>query len=298
LFGDLMTWNFRYNASLIWENDLAGGKSMSKSTLYYASTVLLVRDGIEGVEVLLQERSGKSESFGGMFVFPGGKVDLHDADDQYEAMYSGHTDKDASAKLGVPKFGLAYWMGGIRECFEEAGILLAYDKQGNIVSFGDPATKLRFIAHREALNAGKSTLLDICRQEQLTLATDQMYYYSHWVTPVANPRRFDTRFFVCKAPQYQEPIIDNHEVVSQCWINPAEAIRRHHQEQFQIFFPTIKNLEGISGYANVDELVKGVAAINDFPRILPMRPDPNGTVSLIPGDEGYIDNETMKTHYS
>ena len=271
---------------------------MSDSTLYYASTVLLVRDGKDGVEVLLQERSGKSKSFGGMFVFPGGKVDLPDADHQYEAKYSRDTDKDASAKLGVPKFGLAYWMGGIRECFEEAGILLAYDAQGEIVSFDDPATKSRFVAHREALNAGELTLLDICQQEQLTLATDQMYYYSHWVTPISQSRRFDTRFFVCKAPGYQEPIIDNHEVVSQCWINPAEAIRRHHEEEFQIFFPTIKNLEGISEYANVEYLLKGVAAITNFPRILPVRPDDGATVSLIPGDNGYTYNEPMKTHYS
>ena len=87
---------------------------MSQATLRYAATVVLVRDGKEGVEILLQERSGKSESFGGMFVFPGGKVDLHDADAQYEAIYSGHTDKDASALLSVPQYGLAYWMGGIR----------------------------------------------------------------------------------------------------------------------------------------------------------------------------------------
>ena len=98
---------------------------MTETQLRYAATVILVRNGKTGVEVLLQERSGKSESFGGMFVFPGGKVDLHDADRQYERLYCGHSDKDASNILGVPRYGLAYWMGGIRECFEEAGILLA-----------------------------------------------------------------------------------------------------------------------------------------------------------------------------
>lgn len=270
---------------------------MSQATLRYAATVVLVRDGKEGVEVLLQERSGKSESFGGMFVFPGGKVDLHDADAQYEAIYSGHTDKDASALLSVPQYGLAYWMGGIRECFEEAGILLAYDKHGDIVSFSDEQTKDRFAAHREALNAGEATLLDICKQEQLTLATDQMLYYSHWVTPLSQPRRFDTRFFVCKAPENQEPIIDNHEVVSQCWINPAEAIRRQQEEGFQIFFPTIKNLEPLTQYQNVADLLTGVAAISEFPRILPLRPDPDAAISLIPGDEGYVHHETAETHY-
>lgn len=270
---------------------------MTNASLRYASTVILVRDGTTGVEVLLQERSGKSESFGGMFVFPGGKVDLHDASAEYEALYAGHTDAGASAILGVPQYGLAYWTGGIRECFEEAGILLAYDRQGEIVSFNDADTKARFAEYRDALNAGKASLLDICQREQLTLATDQMYYYSHWVTPTSQPRRFDTRFFVCRAPKHQQPIIDNHEVVSQCWVNPREAIRRQQEEAFQIFFPTIKNLEGIVNYQNVEALLEGVAAIKEFPRILPLRPDETSTTPLIPGDEGYEHREIAETHY-
>jgi 8-oxo-dGTP pyrophosphatase MutT (NUDIX family) len=270
---------------------------MSSKKLLYAATVILVRDGDHGVEVLLQERSSRSKSFGGMFVFPGGKVDLHDAHHRYEATYSGHTDEDASAILAVPRYGLAYWMGGIRECFEEAGILLAYDKTGNIVSFSDMDTKSRFAVHRAALNDGKCSLLEICEREELTLATDRLLYYSHWVTPISQPRRFDTRFFVCQAPPNQEPIIDNHEIVSQCWINPAEAIRRHQDEDFQIFFPTIKNLEGIMQYNDVAALLRGVAAISEFPRILPMRPDVTSVIPLIPGDEGFIHNEIAKTHY-
>ena len=270
---------------------------MSQPELRYASTVILIRNGDDGVEVLLQERSGKSESFGGMFVFPGGKVDLHDADRQYEALYSGHSDREASSILSVPQYGLAYWMSGIRECFEEAGILLAYDERGDIVSFTDDATKARFSGYRDALNAGDISLLDICKREGLTLATDRMLYYSHWVTPLSQPRRFDTRFFVCPAPENQEPIIDNHEVVSQCWINPSEAIRRQREEGFRIFFPTIKNLEPLCQYSSVEELLAGVAAIKEFPRILPMRPNPDAEIPLIPGDEGYIHRETAKTHY-
>lgn len=270
---------------------------MENVPLRYASTVILVRDGVTGIEVLLQERSGKSESFSGMFVFPGGKVDLQDADRTYETLYAEHSDEEASHRLNVPKYGLAYWLGGIRECFEEAGILLAYDQRGKIVSFDDPASKSRFSDHRAALNAGEIGLLDICREENLTLATNQMLYYSHWVTPVNQPRRFDTRFFVCKAPELQEPVIDNHEVVSQCWINPAEAIRRQQEEDFQIFFPTIKNLEGLMAYDSVDSLLEGVAAISKFPRILPMRLTTEAADPLIPGDTDYVHHEPAETHY-
>ncbi len=269
---------------------------MNNPALRYASTVILVRDGDDGVEVLLQERSGKSESFGGMFVFPGGKVDLHDADRSY-AELSTYDDRRASGLLGVPRYGLAYWMGGIRECFEEAGILLAYDSEGELVDFETDAVKARFAGYRDALNAGTLSLLEICQRENLRLATDMMQYYSHWVTPLSQPRRFDTRFFICPAPLNQEPVIDNHEMISQCWINPAEAIRRQREEGFQIFFPTIKNLEGLTAYGSVDELMTGVGAISDFPRILPMRVNDNDKVPLIPGDEGYVHHETAETHY-
>lgn len=272
---------------------------MSSTELHYAATVMLIRDSARGVEVLMLERSGKSESFGGAFVFPGGKVDLHDAHRDYAALYSGHTDADASQILSVPQYGLAYWTGAIRECFEEVGILLAYDQQGDIVSFKDPETKRRFAAHRDSLNRGERNLLDICQQEQLRLATDQMYYYSHWVTPVPMPRRFDTRFFVCRAPAHQEPIIDNHEAVSQCWINPAEALRRGKEGSLQIFFPTIKNLIGIAGFDDTDSVLAAVATKRDIPRILPLRAtgaDGKDTV-LLPGDAGYQYHEIAKTHY-
>lgn len=268
--------------------------------LHYAATLMLFRDGPHGEpEVLLLERSGKSESFGGAFVFPGGKVDLHDAHGDFEALCAGLDDRRASAILGVPRYGLAYWMGAIRESFEEAGILLAYDRDGDIVRLHEPEAKARFAEYRAALNRGEMTLLDICRREDLRLAADQLLYYSHWVTPVPMPRRFDTRFFVCRAPEHQESIIDNHEAVSQVWINPAEALRRAQEDDFAIFFPTIKNLEGIARHRTTAELLIAVAAQTEFPRVLPLRVE---TASgkpgvLLPGDPGYVYHEPAETHY-
>ncbi len=272
---------------------------MSNTELRYASTVMLFRDGETGTEVLLLERSGKSESFSGAFVFPGGKVDLHDAHRDFESLYAGHSDADASRLLGIPEYGLAYWMAAIRECFEEVGILLAYNQHGDLVSFKGPAVKARFTEYRDQLNQGEITLLDICQKEDLRLATDHLLYYSHWVTPTPMPRRFDTRFFVARVPDHQESIIDNHEAVSQVWINPAEALRRQREENFAIFFPTIKNIEGIAEYNNTAELLVAVAQYSDLPRILPLRVEnEDGQYSvLLPGDEGYEYREIAKTHY-
>ncbi len=273
---------------------------MNATKLQYAATLMLFRDNPRGeLEILLLERSGKSESFGGAFVFPGGKVDLHDAHGDFEALCAGFDDHRASRMLGMSRYGLAYWMAAIRESFEEAGILLAYDQRGEIVRLHEPAIKARFAEYRAALNRGEINLLDICRKENLRLATDQLFYYSHWVTPVPLPRRFDTRFFVCRAPEHQEPLIDNHEAVSQIWINPAEALRRAREDNFAIFFPTIKNLEGIAMHRDTAELLTAVAAKTEFPRILPLRADTgeDGPGVLIPGDPGYVYDEPADTHY-
>ena len=272
---------------------------MSNTELRYASTVMLFRDSEAGPEVLLLERSGKSESFGGAFVFPGGKVDLHDAHQDFESLYAGHSDVEASRLLNVPEYGLAYWMAAIRECFEEVGILLAYKKDGELISFKDADVKARFTEYRAALNKGDITLLDICREENLKLATERMLYYSHWVTPTPLPVRFDTRFFACRAPEHQEPIIDNHEAVSQVWVNPTEALRRQKEENFAIFFPTIKNLLGIAEYKDTETLLDAVAQYRDIPRTLPMRAESEDGKHrvLLPGDEGYQYHETAKTHY-
>lgn len=267
--------------------------------LRYASTVMLFRDSEAGPEVLLLERSGKSESFGGAFVFPGGKVDLHDAHRDFESLYAGHSDAQASQILGVPEYGLAYWMAAIRECFEEVGILLAYDENGELISFKNPTVKTRFSAYRDQLNQGEITLLDICKQEKLKLATERLFYYSHWVTPTPHPVRFDTRFFVCRTPEHQESIIDNHEAVSQVWLSPTEALRRQREENFAIFFPTIKNLKGVTEHTSTKALLDAVAGYRDIPRILPLRVEQeNGKHRvLVPGDEGYKYHETAETHY-
>lgn len=274
-------------------------QAQAPTKLRYAATVLLFRDSAAGPEVLLLERSGQSQSFGGAFVFPGGKVDLHDAHQDFESLYAGHSDVEASRLLKVPEYGLAYWMAAIRECFEEVGILLAYNQRGELVSFKDPAVKARFTEYRDQLNQGQITLLDICKEEKLKLATERMLYYSHWVTPTPLPVRFDTRFFVCRTPDHQESIIDNHEAVSQVWVNPAEALRRQREEGFAIFFPTIKNLMGIAEHKNTEALLDAVARYRDIPRTLPLRVEQeDGKVKvLVPGDKGYHYHETAKTHY-
>ena len=96
-----------------------------------AATVMLVRDEPAGMEVFMLRRNLNSDFIGGAYVFPGGKVDDADRTGDLSAVCDGRTDEDASDLLGVDCGGLAYWVAAIRECFEEAGVLLAFPVVGD-----------------------------------------------------------------------------------------------------------------------------------------------------------------------
>ncbi|MHB1447445.1 MAG: NUDIX hydrolase, partial [Acidimicrobiales bacterium] len=113
-------------------------------TIRDAATVMLVRDGADGTEVFMLRRNLNSDFVGGAYVFPGGAVDPADREAELEPLCSGRTDAEASSLLSVESGGLAYWAAAIRECFEEAGVLLAYDRTGTILSLADPDTAERF----------------------------------------------------------------------------------------------------------------------------------------------------------
>ena len=100
-------------------------RSGPRMTLRDAATVMLVRDGNAGLEVFMVRRTLSAAFAGGMYVFPGGAVDAADGGAEVEPLCDGVTDAAASAQLELPAGGLAFWVAAIRECFEEAGVLLA-----------------------------------------------------------------------------------------------------------------------------------------------------------------------------
>ena len=191
-----------------------------------AATVMLLRDGPDGVEVFMMRRTLNAAFVGGFYVFPGGAVDAADRAAEVEASCVGLTDADASEQLSIPSGGLAFWVAAVRECFEEAGVLLAAGADGTLVHFADDRSEHRFEAHRRAVHAGERRLIDICADEGLRLAVGDIEYVSHWITPVGEPRRFDTRFFVARAPIGQEPLHDDHETIASLWVRPADALAR------------------------------------------------------------------------
>jgi 8-oxo-dGTP pyrophosphatase MutT (NUDIX family) len=257
-----------------------------------AATVLLVRDAdAGGVEVFMLRRTFNAAFASGMFVFPGGKVDDVDGVDEIAELCDGLTDAHASSLLGIANGGLAYWVACIRECFEEAGVLLArHETTGDVVRFDDESTAQRFEVERENIHDGSVALLDLCKREGLRLTTDDIHYVSHWITPMGEKRRFDTRFFIARAPQAQEPLHDDGETIESFWISPQEAIERAHERDLMLMPPTKANIEFLLPFKTADEVLVAAAQVGMPQTILPkLKIDADGRVVGIamPGDPEY-----------
>lgn len=251
---------------------------------------MLVRDAAAGLEVFMLRRTLAAVFASGMYVFPGGRVDDADHADELEPICEGLDDPTASGLLQIPRGGLAYWVAAIRECFEEAGVLLARHAAGDVVRFDSPSVATRYEAERAAVHDGSRSLVDLCAQDGLLLTTGAIHYVSHWITPVGEARRFDTRFFVARAPQAQEPLHDDGETIESLWVRPADALDRFHRGDLGMFPPTVRNLEFLDSHSSADAVLNASAEIGTPPTILPkMRVDDEGKVIgiSVPGDADY-----------
>ncbi len=235
--------------------------------MHKAATILLVRDEPDGVQVFMMKRPSGAD-FGGMYVFPGGKVDELDAHEAMHGHCRGRTDEQASSQLEVGSGGLAYWVAAVRECFEECGVLLAYDADGELFELEDEEHKRRFNAHREALLGGHQAFFDLCHEEAVTLAVDRILYFSHWITPEGPPRRYDTRFFITCAPENQQDH-DHRETEKSVWTRPEDALARHERGELAMIFPTLTTLKSICGYSSVDDLIGAVRRGEHLPEYVP-----------------------------
>jgi glyoxylase-like metal-dependent hydrolase (beta-lactamase superfamily II)/8-oxo-dGTP pyrophosphatase MutT (NUDIX family) len=220
-----------------------------------AATIVVVRDGTNGLEVLLSRRAENTDHTSGAWVFPGGILDRDDR--AAHAACAGLDDAQASRRLGLDHGGLDFWVAAIRECFEESGLLFGYAAEGGLVDL-DGADAARLAAWRGALHRGERTIASLCETEGIRLAADRLVYLSHWLTPLGRPKRYDTRFFIGAAPAAQTALFDGTEMVEQLWIAPAEALAR--TGSLKLLTPTQKTLETISHFADAASLMAWAAA--------------------------------------
>lgn len=252
-----------------------------------AATLVLLRDRLEGgVEVLLIQRHRASKFAGGDFVFPGGKISMDDMPADASAWCVGLTAEEAHRRLGnagPPREALGFWVGAIRETFEEVGILLASGPDGRLAR----ADGERFQAYRRACLKDARAFWRMLRDERLRLATDRLVYFAHWITPEENPIRFDTRFFAAEAPPGQEASADLEEIVAVRWMTVNDALDALRRREISLRLPTLRNLKLLRGAS-----VQAVLAALDGRVVPTIRPRVLGEgetrTVLLPGDPGYF----------
>lgn len=203
-----------------------------------AATVLLLRDGAEGVEVLMTRRSESASFAPGAYVFPGGMVDDADA----------HARAISTRRRTQSRVQLTQAITAVREAFEELGVLLAHRADGTPVSAAEVAAMDR--------NSGNAfSFVEQCAARGLRLATDQIYTLAHWITDRDLPKRFDVPFLVARMPADQVPVSDDAEQFEPVWVRPADALARHAKGRFHLIFPTLRTLKRLTVFSTVDSVL-------------------------------------------
>jgi len=255
-----------------------------------AATVIIARDTDDGLEIFMMRRTEQMVFVGGNYVFPGGGLEAADSDPHWASLCDGMEDAEANRLLGTSEGGLAYWIAALRECFEESGLLLCRDRRGELVTHDDAALTGELAELRAQLNAGKTSFANLLQAHRLRPALDQVAYFSHWITPIGAPRRYDTRFLVTAVPLNQTASHDGDESDHHHWIRPADALERQKKGEIQMIAPTIETLKTLAQFADSAALMAYARTPRDIPAILPRRATGrDGTRSLRPGDAAYAE---------
>jgi 8-oxo-dGTP pyrophosphatase MutT (NUDIX family) len=240
------------------------------SPAHASATIVLLREGRSAPEVLLLRRVRTAGFVPGAFVFPGGRVDHDDALAPLLERLDGVDAERAAARLGLGADAdppaIAYYVAALREAFEESGLLVGRDREGRTArcAAADPETSRLLAELREDEQRLPSVLDRLgCRMD-----AGAMEYIGHWITPVVEPRRYDTRFFAAAVPAGQEALIHEAELSEAVWLTAAEALELNVRGDLPMIFPTIRTLESLLPFRTPDDVLAGFRG-RAIPTILP-----------------------------
>lgn len=248
-----------------------------------AATVVLLRDGVLGVEAFLLRRVGSMAFAPGMYVYPGGSVDPADvgADLRWVGPLVGAWTGPLSAP---PDLALALVCAAVRETFEESGVLLAGPDEGAVADVSGPEWE----AERQALVGRQRHLSGVLADRGLALRADLLRPWSHWITPEIEPIRFDTRFFVAALPPGQQTRDVAGEADRTAWFRPVDALRRHSDGDLAMLPPTAFTLAEIAAYDGVDAVLAAATGRKIVPVLPRIAVTSGGTRLLLPGHPDYL----------
>jgi glyoxylase-like metal-dependent hydrolase (beta-lactamase superfamily II)/8-oxo-dGTP pyrophosphatase MutT (NUDIX family) len=239
--------------------------------------LLLLRDGAEGLEVLMLRRAERAGDAGsGAAVFPGGLLDARDRDAHAHCV--GADDATLSARLALPEGGLDYAIAALRETFEEVDLLLVTQ----------PFDAAALQPWRERLQQGQAGMAEFCADTGLQLQLAGLHYFSHWLTPPGAPKRFDTRFFAVRMPPGQTPRADEREAQALMWLTPAAGVAR--QRDLKLLPVQLRTLQELAQWPDADTALAAIAARTEFPLIMPRRAQgPKGLRAVLPDEHAYAE---------
>lgn len=225
-----------------------------------ASSVVLVRPEAaprNGFEIYMILRPEEMEAYAGYYVFPGGKLAVEDRDPESILACADATAAKAPQLIpegGVSGRALAHWVAAIRELFEEAGVLFCERADGEALNFRDGQLNLRLAEYRERLQRRRVRLPEILHAETWRLRTEALWYLCRWITPSANPRRYDAKFFLGVLPPGQQAEGGGREVDAGMWLSPAAIIGAYEQGRVKLRTPTIVTLRYLAQFATFEAL--------------------------------------------
>lgn len=245
-----------------------------------AATVMIIDDRPD-LHVLMVQRTSRAVFGPSAWVFPGGRVDIEDAD-QLDQVTTGLSAADASTmlQLDADVDGRAWWFAGLRETAEEAGLVL-----------GAPGVGPKVIEElRESVHADIGSFAAALASASVQLDLAAMHEVARFITPLGPPRRYDTRFFLAAAPDGQIAQHDEEEVVQHRWLRPQDALAAFDAGEFPLMSVTHRMLTTLARYANVETALAAAAEHRPNQRVRVIDPDGDYLV-VLPGDPGYDDAE-------
>jgi 8-oxo-dGTP pyrophosphatase MutT (NUDIX family) len=250
-----------------------------------AASIVMLRDGDDGLEVFMVQRHGLSDVLGGAYVFPGGKVDAADA---LEAAHA-RLDLPATAlreRLAEPCLdeaqAAALYVAAVREACEEAGVLYASD-----TGPAQAEAAARELRVNRAFEEVMATL-------GLRIAASALLPWSRWITPLVGGvirKRFDTRFFLAALPAGQAAHHDGHEASDSAWLAPRAALRLYWAGEIALAPPQIMSLAHLARHKDVASALSEARARKP-PLIEPHAiAEGEGRLICYPGDERHAVRE-------
>jgi 8-oxo-dGTP pyrophosphatase MutT (NUDIX family) len=256
-----------------------------------ASTVIVLRPRprrARGFETYLVQRASGASFWPGAHVFPGGRVDAHDAMLAWTDRVEGLPALEARAAGERREALLPHAIAAIRELFEEAGLLLARPTAGGEWDRTPEAERgARLAHHRRAMCDGLRLFAEVCAELGCRLALDELAPWARWITPDVEPRRFDTWFFLAMAPAHQIPSAHAGETAGGRWLTPADALDRFAAGDLSLAPPTLRTLEELAVFARAEDVFRAAPARSLAP-VLPRLVEDGGRPCLVlPGDPAY-----------